>query len=104
MLEKFISKSYLRFVRMHPCAVCRKEDKIEADHLEARGRESANQNDLATLPLCRRHHDERHLGGRSKIRGKVWGRPLETGFGPTHRANDAHADTWVCIGDGKTTN
>ncbi len=55
---------------MHPCAVCRKEKKIEVDHLSARGWESAKQNDLATLALCVRHHRERHQIGDQKFEAK----------------------------------
>lgn len=66
-MEKFICESYLRFVRMHPCAVCRKEKNVEADHLSARGWGSAKRNDLVTLALCHKHHMERGQIGNSKF-------------------------------------
>lgn len=60
-LQRFISASYLRWVKSQPCCIC---GAIAADahHLigYGQGGMGTKAHDLFTIPLCRVHHDELH--------------------------------------------
>lgn len=67
--EKVINEEYKKYVLSHPCLVCG-NPQVDPDHLLARGRGSANQNDYSLIPLCRKCHSERHTGGNEKLETK----------------------------------
>lgn len=56
------SKEYLAFIRTKDCLVCGKPG--EPDHLEEIGmgnnRKKSSYRHFSAVPLCRRHHDQRH--------------------------------------------
>jgi len=64
-----LDSAYLRYVRSQSCLICSNRN-IDADHLLARGRGSASQNDYAAIPFCREHHAERHQVGNEKFEAK----------------------------------
>ena len=64
-----IDGSYLNYIHSQSCIICGRRP-VDADHLIARGRGSASQNDYSAIPLCREHHSERHQGGTSKLEAK----------------------------------
>lgn len=58
---------YLDWIRKKNCLVQREcLGPIQADHLQARGTGSHKQVDYFAIPLCEKHHGERH------IRGNTW--------------------------------
>lgn len=67
--SKIVDGPYKKYVLSHSCLVCPSRE-VDGDHLLARGRGSANQNDFSLIPLCREHHSERHQGGNEKFEAK----------------------------------
>jgi len=55
---------YLDYIRKQPCLVCGLQP-CDPDHLEARGMGGAGDEmkDYSCVPLCRKHHSERHAHG-----------------------------------------
>jgi len=66
---------YLEYIRKQPCLLCG-ERRVDADHLETIGmggdRRKRTQKDLTCIPLCRKHHQERHAIGNEKVRQKYY--------------------------------
>ena len=70
--QKLSSKKYLDYIRNKPCSICGLMP-CDPDHLEARGMGGANRSgykDYSCVPLCRKHHTERHQAGNEKFEGK----------------------------------
>lgn len=53
---------YLRYIRGLACIIC-DATPVDAAHIEAGG-VGMKDNDLVTLPLCRKHHNDLHQRGR----------------------------------------
>jgi hypothetical protein len=64
--SRIVNESYKVYILSHSCLVCPSRD-VDGDHLVARGRGSASQNDYSLIPLCRQHHAERHQIGDAKF-------------------------------------
>lgn len=64
--QKIVNEAYKKYILSHSCLACSSRE-VDGDHLLARGRGSASQNDFSLIPLCRRHHSERHTGGSVKF-------------------------------------
>ena len=64
---------YIEYVRKQPCIVCGTKP-VDADHLETIGmgnnRKRRGPKDLTCIPLCRKHHQERHHLGNSRFEAK----------------------------------
>ena len=64
---------YLKYVRKQPCAICMQKP-VDADHLETIGmggnRRKRSPKDLSCIPLCRKHHTERHQIGNHSFEQK----------------------------------
>ena len=70
--QKLSSKKYLDYIRRQFCLVCG-ITPCDPDHLEARGMGGANKSgfkDYSCIPLCRKHHTERHQLGNQKFEYK----------------------------------
>ena len=66
------NKKYLDYIRRQFCLVCG-ITPCDPDHLEARGMGGANKDgfkDYSCIPLCRKHHTERHQLGNQKFEHK----------------------------------
>lgn len=62
MMKTYRSTEYLEFVRMHPCCVCMAAAPNDPHHVsfvEGTGM-GMKPNDLYTVPLCRKCHDQAH--------------------------------------------
>lgn len=64
--EQVVDARYKKYILSHSCLVCPSRE-VDGDHLMARGRGSASQNDYSLIPLCRIHHSERHQIGNQKF-------------------------------------
>lgn len=64
---------YLNFVRQFPCVVCY-SNKVLTKDVEAHHENSSNRFyfskrnfDYGAIPLCAKHHSERHFSGKKKF-------------------------------------
>ena len=64
---------YIKYVKTMPCAVCYSKP-VDPDHLETIGmggnRKKRSPKDLTCIPLCRKHHSERHQIGNYQFEAK----------------------------------
>ena len=69
--SRFQCPEYLAYVRNQPCAVSHITMQCfgdtDPDHLKTRG---SGGSDLTCVPLCRRHHSERHAIGSRRFEQK----------------------------------
>ena len=66
------STDYIKYIKKQSCCVCGRQP-CDADHLNARGMGGANKSglkDYSCVPLCRKHHIERHSFGIEGIQEK----------------------------------
>lgn len=61
--SRVIDERYLDYVRTLPCLLCQGIPS-EAHHIQSRG---AGGSDRGTVPLCRRHHQQVHRQGKTKV-------------------------------------
>lgn len=66
-------KDYIRFIKSHFCMICG-SSPVDADHLEHIGmggnRKLNTKKDFSCIPLCRKHHSERHNLGNFQFEHK----------------------------------
>lgn len=68
-----INEKYLKFVRQFPCIICY-SNKVLTSSVEAHHENSSNrfyfskrQFDYGAIPLCSKHHHERHFYGKQSF-------------------------------------
>lgn len=64
--EFLTDESHLRRVREMSCAICHSPES-DPDHLQLK---SQGRNDYSCIPLCRKHHRERHDLGNQQFQEK----------------------------------
>lgn len=71
------SEKYLKWIRTQPCILCGAE--AEPHHIRGVGLVGGmaqKADDIATIPLCRKHHDAMHRTGENW--GQQWELALRT--------------------------
>ena len=68
---RVVCEEYKAWVRARGCCVCLMPPPSDPDHLKARGLGSGKRNDFTCIPLCRKHHQERH-SQRFKFGVDLW--------------------------------
>lgn len=66
---RFESRTYLHFVRQHPCVVSKCWNKVEASHIvfDGQGKVGSKVDDTQAVPMCRKHHSQYHAVGRDQF-------------------------------------
>ena len=66
------NREYMDWVATKPCAVCKRLAEPHHEGKEANGGMGMKCSDYETVPLCRDHHQYRHLVGRRSF-WEFWG-------------------------------
>lgn len=71
-------KDYIKYIKSQTCLICGDEN-VDADHLKTIGmggdRKKPHWQDFTCIPLCRKHHIERHTDNakmQDKYRITFW--------------------------------
>ena len=83
--------AHLACIRRLPCCVCGTRRRVDPHHSTAGRAFSRKASDHATMPLCRRHHDEfhgarGHFEGWDRAKRRQWQREMVARYAPRTEA------------------